>query len=244
MIQQFSFDGSGRQIDAKGVFFRYESGTDGSGVVDIRLTIDGQNVGTFSPGDALDLPAPARRWEVVPVSAGCVGVVKIGNARVTSPKLQGVVQTVDGGRARSVGATAFMGCAYSTAAASNLTYVQLYNKPSSDRMLVVNALTCLATNQMGFHLRSNAAALATLQAAGPSKRFGASASAVAELRTAYSPTMGDFGSSGLRLFGGATGGITSVIRFSEPIIVPPGSGLVCHTTTSVDLGVTFEWFEE
>lgn len=244
MIQQYSFDGSGRQIDAQGVFFRYESATDGAGLTDLMVTIDGQNMGVFSPGDSLELPKSARRWEVKPVSPGCVGLVKIGNALIKSQKLQGVVQTIDGGRARSLGGTAFIGNAYAVSSAGNFTYVQLYNKPTSDKNLVVNAMTCIATAQMGFHLRGNTVPLATLQGAGLSKRLGVAGSNVTELRAAYSNALSDFSSSGLRLFGGAAGGIPSFIRFTEPIIIPPGLGLLCHTTSTVDLGVTFEWFEE
>lgn len=245
MIQQFSFDGSGRQIDAKGVFFRYESGTDGSGVVDIRLTIDGQQVGTFSPGDSLDLPTPVRRWEIVPVSAGCVGVVKIGNARVTSPKLQGVVQTVDGGRARSLSGQAFSTYGLAIASAGQVPHVQLWNQ-SSDRNLIVNGFTFVSNNSNGMHARASQTPIAAGGNPAYAKRVGLpnSSAAVAKMATGVFDAFG-LPAAAYRFVYVTTASQTQQYRPVEPLVISPGWGLtITGSSIGGDAGVTFEWFEE
>lgn len=118
MLQNFGFSqaqGPVRQIDAKGNFFRYEAGSAGGLDPSIQVRADGNDLGTYLPGDAITLPVSVKRWEIVPVSVGCVGRVRIGAGRVESSRLLGSVSVVDeipstvataGGNAASLATTA------------------------------------------------------------------------------------------------------------------------------------------
>lgn len=94
MLQSFSFNGA-RQIDAKASFFRYDSGSSGGGDESLRVRADGNDLGLYLPGDAITLPAPATRWEIVPVIAACAGTVRLGMGSIASARLSGTVRVID-----------------------------------------------------------------------------------------------------------------------------------------------------
>lgn len=82
MIQTYTVPVSGRQINAAGTFFRYESsGIEGSDQ-SLKVRIDGNDAGTFLPGDSIEIPGQASTWELVPLS--CSAIVKVGFGRITS----------------------------------------------------------------------------------------------------------------------------------------------------------------
>lgn len=245
MIQSYTFTGSGRQIDAAGVSFRYESGFDGSGVTSIALRIDGNAVGTFEPGDQLDIPTTAKRWEIVPTSSGCTGTVRIGLGKVTSAKLSGIVQTVDGGRTRSITGAAFAGYGWMAATASNNPFVQLWN-PSTNKRLVVNGMYAGSNGAQVAHLRMGGVVLSGtgLTQATVVAKSGSSSAPVGEVRAAANASMSAFGGSNAMALYIPTGS-TKDHKPSEPWIVPPGTGLLfVGSVQGVDMGATFEWFEE
>lgn len=140
MIQTFEFYGSGRQINATGRFFRYEQGDEGSGVTQLRLSIDGNRIGTVEPGDALELPAEASRWDLEPVSSGCVGIVRIGNVRITSDKLQGTVSVTESGRARSLAGVAFSGQLTVSSGSTEVSCIQFWNKAGSGKRAILTGV--------------------------------------------------------------------------------------------------------
>lgn len=95
MIQQFSFSGTGRQVNAAGRTFRYETGSAAGASEAIRVRADGQDLGTLLPGDSIRLGRTASLWEVAPVSAACNGVVRVGAAEFESNRLAGTVTLGD-----------------------------------------------------------------------------------------------------------------------------------------------------
>lgn len=92
MIQTFDFAGSGRQIDAAGSFFSYERGQAQGAPVTLRVRAGGQDLGPFQPGDFVRLPDQVTSWEITPVSAVCVGQVRIGPAEFNSRRIAGQVE--------------------------------------------------------------------------------------------------------------------------------------------------------
>lgn len=241
MIQTFEFYGSGRQINAQGRFFRYETGADGSGQTDIALTIDGNRIGVLQPGDDIELPQEAQRWDVAPVSNGCTGKVRIGNARVTSQKMQGVVQTVDGARARSLAGVAFAAYSWQGGIAGRFAQVQLWNKAGSGRVVIVNGATIVASSTAGIQMTMAAAAIGSFVIAGQSKKAGGAPSAAAETRV-----LSDTSTTTIALKSWAVAnGIGTDYRPTEPIVLMPGTGLTfCSVNAGSDLGVSLDWFEE
>lgn len=95
MLQTFSLDGTGRQVDAAASFFRYEAGAAGGASEALRVTADGNDLGTYLPGDAVRLPLVAKRWTFTPASAALVGTIRLGVAAVESARLVGTVNVVD-----------------------------------------------------------------------------------------------------------------------------------------------------
>lgn len=244
MIQTYTFTGTGRQIDAQGVFFRYESGTDGSGVTAIRVLADGAILGTFEPGDTIDLPTPAKRWEIYPTSTGCIGAVRVGNARVSSNKLQGIVQTVDGGRARSISGVAFSGYVDQQGVASNSGFVQLFNATGSNKLLIVNRLSILCGASPSSVIASFGATPFTSQLQmGQSKRVYGSMSTAGQLR--YQSQATPPSSSGSLRGWQLQASTTFDYVPSEPIVLSSGASLnIGMSAQNNFIGATFEWFEE
>ncbi|TBO31327.1 hypothetical protein EYS42_08770 [Aquabacterium lacunae] len=247
MIQTYTFRGQGRQIDAAGVSFRYESGSDGAGETTIELRVDGIPLGTFEPGDQLDLPTPARRWEIVPRSSGCLGSVRIGMGRVTSAKLSGVVQTIDGGKSRSLaggGLAAYCGVG---SVASQFGQAQLWNTAGSGKNLIVTACSVASGAQGPLNCSAflGQVQLSTYIGAGQNKKTGGAVSTAAQTRVenvgaGRAPSVPQI----LRNFSGLASQQADW-KSSEPIVILPGYGLtVHHWGAAVDLGVSFEWFEE
>ena len=95
MIQAYFVPLTGRQLNALGTFFRYESagleGPDQS----LKVRIDGNDAGTLLPGDAIEIPVQAGTWDLQPAS--CSANVKVGFGRITT-----VRSTVAGSVAVSV----------------------------------------------------------------------------------------------------------------------------------------------
>lgn len=247
MLQEFTFTGEGRQIDARGTFMRYESGTSSSGVAGVAVYADGTNLGTFVPGDAIELPAAVGRWELRPVEGDCAGRVRIGVGRVESTRLVGTVQTIDGGKARSMSGSAFVAYGWQAATAGANPFVQLWNPPASGKRAVINAVLMGAGGVQNGHLRFNQSAInAAAVMSGAMKMSGISAAACdvrVATNAAYTPGTLGTGPNLIVLFGGA--GATVQYRPTEPLVLPPGFGIVlAGHAQNVDMGVSFEWFEE
>lgn len=258
MIQQYKFHGVGRQIDCKGVFFRYESGIDPDGSTDIRLYLDGAYVGNYSPGDALELPEFVRRWEIKPVSSGCAGIVKIGFAKITTAKLAGTVSVIDGAKFRTM-----EGHSYSASVAqlgiNGTPCIQLFNR-SANRNIVVTAANPFLTvpsgtvKQMEMRFCDVEMLPHTYDVSviyrGVSKKSG------------YANSISGVCGSDASLFNMNTdpaGYFSNVLSYTpvqtvqvptkliEPLILVPGFGLYVtpsSAATGCTLMVNFEWFEE
>lgn len=94
-MQIFNVPALGRQVNAAGTFFRYESaGVDGIDQT-IRLRADGQDLGTYLPGDSITLPVRASTWEITPTAATQTALVRVGNGEVQSQRLTGIVQVTN-----------------------------------------------------------------------------------------------------------------------------------------------------
>ncbi len=251
MIQTFEFYGTGRQINAVGRFFRYESGIDGSGVTDIALTIDGNRVGTIQPGDDIEIPQEASRWEIAPVSSGCTGRVRVGNARITSQKLSGVVQTVDAGLQRAFTSQAFVSQEFTIAAggAGLHTHCQLFNRSTSKTVVVKSIRASSASAvQVRFHF-------SPFQHASPRDNYS---SAAKNAGTAAGTSWAGYTSKyiagvanpdlpvpvPLWVLAIAAGGRDEKV-FIDPLVLPPQTGLVgVVMSANVAASVGFEWHEE
>lgn len=251
MIQTFEFYGTGRQINAQGRFFRYEQGADGEGVTQLRITIDGNRIGTLEPGDALELPQEATRWDIEPVSSGCVGVVRIGNVRITSDKLQGVVSVVDAAAKKTDAALSFMASTGVTSAAGQFAYLQVWNR-SATRSIYINAAQFWTAADAEVTLGGSSSPAENpvgLPTSARSKSIGGTfAESVTKdvLLFAFQSNLlahpvVDFSLARFM----CKAGTTFDLKPTEPIKLRPGRGLFMRCgVQAVALNANFEWFED
>jgi hypothetical protein len=95
MLQTYKVPAGGRQIDAKATFFRYESS--GAAGVDETISVraDGQDLGTYLPGDNVRLPVHATRWQITPAGATQTCIVRLGLGSVDTARLAGIVSVTN-----------------------------------------------------------------------------------------------------------------------------------------------------
>ena len=125
MFQTQYFPAGGRQIDAKANFFRYESCNSNGADESIRVKADGNDMGLFLPGDYVDLPIYATRWEVVPTNAAVMGTVRLGAGKVGSSRLTGTVKVIDQSIDKTIYGNQFFGGSTNIADATNQVAVSL-----------------------------------------------------------------------------------------------------------------------
>lgn len=95
MLQTYFVPVGGRIINAKGRYLRIESVSAGGLAEDVRVRADGQDLGTYLPGDALQLPADCSTWEVTPTTASATATVRVGIGSVESSRIFGAVVVID-----------------------------------------------------------------------------------------------------------------------------------------------------
>lgn len=233
MLQTFDFGPSGRQIDAKGLFFRYESSSaptlDASA---LRVWADGSDLGIVLPGDNITLPRIAIRWEVIPVTqfAGCV---RIGTGQMSTSRLATVERSAPAtALERALAGNSFL-ARVDAAASSQCPYIGLYAPTGAPVLLSMicgtqnsgwNAFVWLVTQDTW--TRASAPVVVN-------RKNGGRAPAAALLAGSMSaPTTPPPGAV-LVGWGNTTGGY--LFRWppptGEPFIVPPGAGVILTSST-------------
>jgi hypothetical protein len=136
-IQTWAVPAVGRQVNAAGTFFRYESaGTEGPDQ-SMRVRADGNDLGSYLPGDAIELPYQCSTWDIVP--AQCSAVIKVGLGRITTIRstLVGNVTTSVRGLALSNAAkTVTSGSGSLVAANPSRGYLCIQNKDAAGSIWV------------------------------------------------------------------------------------------------------------
>lgn len=158
-------------------------------------------------------------------------------------QIAGTVSVIDGGLARTLADAAFFGYQSCGAVAAQYSHIELWNPAGSGKNLFVEtcALTAQVTAQTISIGRHNAA-YATAGNTPVNKYFGHGALSVAQMRslnnaasiaTEYGPAYGCPASQ------------TIPLVFSEPLLIPPGQGLIAVANT-VNLAIVgaWEWYEQ
>lgn len=253
-MQKFDFTAKATKaafvVHAQGRYLKYASGNAGGNDTGLIVT-PGGNPGQqilMYPGQAITLASNVRMpdsWNVsCALGQGDIsGSVIIGDGRIDDDTLQGVVQVVDGGKQRTLSGNAFAGYGSVGATAGQYARIQLWNPLTNPNRLVVEAVTVLANGGMlAAVLQFNAASLANLQQQGVSKKSGGAASAAS---INYDTTAAAIGFPGPMIGMAEPNPGTQGFKFSEPVIVLPGAGLVMYSSTlNTTMGASFEWYEE
>lgn len=244
MLQTITFNGP-RLINAAATFFRYESGTASGADESIRVRADGQDLGLYFPGDSVELPDERSTWEIVPTSPACAGVVRLGVGRVQSARLTGVVSVMDAGKQRTIANQAFMARGTTTVGPATIAAVQLFNPAGSNMRAVVEAISMQCSVSSTIYAAMVNVSRTTL-ASGVSKLGGG----VNSVMLSQSASAASFNALSVmnkeivQLI--CTANVALGWTFKEPVVLPPGWGLmvISDATASPTVTAFFEYFEE
>ena len=143
MLQTLPFAAGGRQINAKATFFRYEIGNSAGLDNSIRLRADGNDLGIFWPGDAVELPEPATVWTITPTINSTTGQVRLGVGRVQSARLVGSVYVIDNGAQKVLDGRQNISVVSSPAVAGQVSALGMYagTRTTSIRSFAISSTT-------------------------------------------------------------------------------------------------------
>ncbi|WP_250479121.1 MULTISPECIES: hypothetical protein [unclassified Caballeronia] len=243
--------GSSFRVGAAGRYIKYVSGSNGGGDASLLVTPGMQHGSkiTLQPGQAYRVADDAHvpdSWTVQNAAGGAtiIGKVVVGNGRIDDNSMQGVVQVVDGGKARTIAGGAFSVYGVAQAVASAYGRVQLWNPATNANRLVVENVTIFtgSAGPQAAKVQFNAAKLASTLQAGISKRAdGAASAALAcyDTNASFAPDAGSL------LALSAQASSSPGFKLAEPIVVPPGYGLLVWASgVNTLFGCSFEWYEE
>jgi hypothetical protein len=235
-------------VQAEYIYFRTGTAGGGDTTVVFQPNAGGESV-YLQPGQAYKMPAAMRGKNVTWVlrnlkgEGRIAGVILMGEGEFQDNRVSGSVEVIDGGKARTMANTAFMMMAFSAANPAAYSMAQLWNPIASGKNLIVEQLVCSSsgTAASGIFARFNSAPLAggSSKAGTSKKAFGAPAIGMAQ-SFQVTPIPATTSDNFLTLDKN-----NKAIKFSEPLCLPPGTGLfLFNLTVNEDLTATFEWFEE
>lgn len=251
-MQQYDFTAAANKtfpLASAGRYIKYLSGNNGGGDVSIVVTPSGQGATkvVLVPGQAFRVsdagPTPSG-WVLSNNAGGATinGTVVVGDGRIDDPTINGTVQIVDGSKARTLSNNAYAAYVLQNAAAAVYAQIQLWNPATSGVRLVVESISnMLSTANGNAFVVSSVAQLATIYEQGQPKLLGGTASvaSVCAGTTAAAPGVPELMSFAI------TGNQPQSFTPNEPIVVPPGYGLLLWgNVVNNSLSAIFEWYEE
>jgi hypothetical protein len=239
----------GFPVHAPGRYIKYLSGNNGGGDTSLVVTPGGQGGSkiVLQPGQAYRVadskPTPDS-WTLASNAGGATitGKVVIGDGRIDDNSLSGTVQVVDGGKARTLAGTAFIGTCGTGGVSAQYTRTQLWNPANNPNRLVVEQLSITASAATGAGIIVSTAALANLYEQGQSKKLGGATSLA---QTYYDNTATIYPLPLIGNISTEAGNKQAWFVPHEPYVVPPGYGITIeHNTVFLTGSSTFEWYEE
>lgn len=214
--------------------------------VNVELRKNGQVIGTMSnmlAGDYVrDVP-----FDAVVITNGSTAqqvTVQIVGGGVGSDRVLGEVSVIDGGKQRVLSGASFFYGGTQAAVAAQYAYVGVFNAAAAGgKNIIVNQIGAKLSGVASCILRRSAAAVGAVGVGGASKFIGGAASVIG---IGYSGSNAVLGAGFLAYGGRYTPGQTNFFRPTEPMIVPPGTGLYIEVDT-VNIGIdsaSFDGFEE
>ncbi|OJB11572.1 hypothetical protein [Burkholderia ubonensis] len=241
-------NGSAFVVHAAGRYIKYLSGNAGGNDASIIITpgAAGGSKIFLTPGQAYrvaDDGAVPDSWTLANNlgQATITGKVVVGNGKIDDNSLQGVVQVVDGGKARTLANAAFTGNGVQAAVASQFSRVQLWNPANSGMRAVVESVSIHVPAGLTAALYYVTAAITTLEEVGQSKLAGGAPAKC----SIYIDSNASAPAFPLLMQIAAPANSTTMFQPKEPFVLPPGYGLEIYSSTlNAMLGGNFEWYEE
>lgn len=163
----------------------------------------------------------------------------VTDGRGGSRRQPGVVQVVDGGRARTLANVAGVGSVPASAVIGNFSHVQLWNPAGSGRNVFVRNVVVATATVNGFYIRTHNAALTTL-IGNPVSKLNQNILTSYELRSQSNAALLGQGV----LFSATPANTPFPYRFEEPMCLAPGIGLMASGGSNSDIQATFDFFHE
>ncbi|MFN3812160.1 MAG: hypothetical protein ACK4S6_16265 [Roseateles asaccharophilus] len=239
MLQTLTFTGVGRMIQMQASFLRYESGSAGGADEGIRVRADGSDLGTYYPGDAVELPRECSAWEIAPNSGACAGIVRLGVGRVQSARLVGNVRVIDAERDKVAAGVCFRAAPSAT---GNAPVCQIYNPAASGKNLFIMSARGGALAADSWGVRVTATQHAGIASQAPNLSVGSSVAPVALIRT--DATSAAVAAPRFYASGYMQANQDAGVEFRRPLMIPPGFGIDFYINApSNTLRANFEWEE-
>lgn len=140
MLQQFKVPAGGRVVNAQASTFRLEAVAAVGGDESVKVRADGQDLGTYLPGDSITLPKPAVMWEITPVTPAATAMVRLGVAGVESSRVYGNVAIIDTARAAVLADREFVNSINSGSGAGLFATGELWNG-TTDKGIAIRGLS-------------------------------------------------------------------------------------------------------
>ncbi len=237
--------GEAVQANIYGSMVKYVIGSAGGADPSIRVKTDGGDEYVLLPGQGFKFDNKAFTKLNISNAGGVtpvIGRLLLADSDFIDNRTSGSVEVIDGGKNRTMAGITFMGLVGSPPAAAKYSHTQLFNPANSGKNLIIEAVTFSTTGtNLSCYLRSSNAALTTLSGPGSCKKLGAPAS----VGTMYSDANAVLlGTATLHAFDSSPN-VPFTYRCNEPIICPPGFGLIAaNGWVNNQLDVNYEWYEE
>ncbi|WP_175771716.1 hypothetical protein [Burkholderia ambifaria] len=193
-------------------------------------------------GQGFDAGKVVNRWFVKnPGTTALNGVAVLSTAGFRNFRISGDVNVLDGGKSRTLANVAFAGFSASAAVAAAYSRLQLWNPANSGKRVVVEAMWLWSQAAATILLQDSTAALANTYEAASPKLLGGTAGAALCM---YDTTAAQPATPSIMAVQVVAQQL-QIVKFAEPIVVPPGHGLLA-ASQGVNMTATanFEWYEE
>lgn len=231
--------GFAQPVNQVGNYVYYKAGSAGGADPSIKVKTDLGDEYILMPGQGFRLDN--RTFTNLQITnagavATIIGSLLIADGGFFDNRVTGSVEVIDGGKNRTLAQVAFIG-QYSLAPGAGLrAVVTLWNPAASGKNLIVNQVSCNCAAADSMSVASTQTQQ-TIIANGTAKKLGAPGAAgqIQGAAVAAATTIATLGS----LQNG------QIYRFTEPVIVPPGWGIVVSSSIlQSPAGASFEWYEE
>lgn len=237
--------GAAQPVYQVGNYVYYKSGSAGGADPSIKVKTDLGDEYILQPGQGFRLDNRVFGNLQITNAGGVntiIGQVLIADGGFFDNRVTGSVEVIDGGKNRTLAASVFYGYGYSVPVANQYGYVQLYNPAASGKRVVLGQITYAANQAASVigHLTIYSSGLASFWGNAKNKNIGAPDSS-AQIRTQQSAGVLSTAYMADLYMPGA---LNQTLKFNEPIILTPGTGVMIDSPMGVGLSANFEFYEE
>lgn len=141
MLSTIHVPAGGRQLDMVADFFRYDTAGQAGADETLVISADGNNLGSYLPGDSLKLPSTAKRWTITPANPTQTAMLRFGLGEIWTSRLVGNVRVID-----EFTDALTVSAQNPSAAPAAFASTQIVAPAANVRGMIVRAVSCNAMN--------------------------------------------------------------------------------------------------